>query len=321
MDEDLVRMTRDLSVTEKEASKVIIPDQIWNYDNRIDGSLAVARLLTWRNYNFAALKNTITRAMNPVRGMDIQRVNQDRFILIFHHELDLKVHGLPLKKKSKEVARFIGDSLGSFIAVDENSLSTIWINDLRIRVQLNVTQPLQRVMHLQNTMGKDFEIKFTYEKLPNFCYLCGNLGHFGRRRPLRYDKNFLDPGTKTQYGEWLRASTRQSPNRIRPSFGEQSKPLETNDNSDKSLEFCSSKSCHHQSSQVHSDSSCQSVHSPTNLRPRNPSPYIPPPLRSSSLAINNSVVSDPFNLRRYLITYHKELAPLCQKRTGTAIYN
>ncbi|KAL0356017.1 UNVERIFIED_CONTAM: hypothetical protein Sradi_4048600 [Sesamum radiatum] len=54
-------------------------------------------------------------------------------------------------------------------------------------------------------LGSEHLVSFTYERLPNFCYLCGRLGHIGKYCELAFAEGFVDPGNDTPYGPWLRA--------------------------------------------------------------------------------------------------------------------
>ncbi|KAL0347999.1 UNVERIFIED_CONTAM: hypothetical protein Sangu_1027700 [Sesamum angustifolium] len=68
---------------------------------------------------------------------------------------------------------------------------------MRIRVSVEVSKPLKRVLKLRTTLADEQLLSFTYERLPNFCYLCGCLGHLSK---------FTDPGEATSFGPWMRAT-------------------------------------------------------------------------------------------------------------------
>ncbi|KAL0439195.1 UNVERIFIED_CONTAM: hypothetical protein Slati_2402500 [Sesamum latifolium] len=46
-----------------------------------------------------------------------------------------------------------------------------WGASLRIRVAINVTNPLIRALRVRTTLGDALLVSFTYERLQNFCYL------------------------------------------------------------------------------------------------------------------------------------------------------
>ncbi|KAL0433251.1 UNVERIFIED_CONTAM: hypothetical protein Slati_2659400 [Sesamum latifolium] len=77
-----------------------------------------------------------------------------------------------------------------------------------IRVALNVTLSLLLALRICTGMGEEFVVTFTYERLENFCYLCGMLGHITRYCNECFVDGFIDPVDDTPYGPWLRASPR-----------------------------------------------------------------------------------------------------------------
>ncbi|KAL0417526.1 UNVERIFIED_CONTAM: hypothetical protein Sradi_1166100 [Sesamum radiatum] len=104
------------------------------------------------------------------------------------------VHGLPLSKMSKEMAVFIGTQLGKFVDADMDDAGHVWGSHMRIRISIDVTKPLKRVLKIRTTLGDEQLLSFTYERLPNFCYLCGCLGHLSKYCELRFADDFADPG-------------------------------------------------------------------------------------------------------------------------------
>ncbi|KAL0399532.1 UNVERIFIED_CONTAM: hypothetical protein Sradi_2296500 [Sesamum radiatum] len=122
-------------------------------------------------------------------------------------DFHIHIHGLPLGKMTKEIATFIGNKLGKFKDVDSDSFGEVWGSSVRIRAAIDVTQPLKRALKVRTVLGDEHLISFTYERLPNFCYLCGCLGHLSRQCDLQFQEGFSDPGDNPPFGNWLRAST------------------------------------------------------------------------------------------------------------------
>ncbi|XVE52439.1 hypothetical protein DITRI_Ditri02bG0122400 [Diplodiscus trichospermus] len=52
-----------------------------------------------------------------------------------------------------------------------------WGKYLRVRVLINITKPLKRGQRVVVEGGKKIRTTFKYERLPDFCYVCGMPDH------------------------------------------------------------------------------------------------------------------------------------------------
>ncbi|KAL0462960.1 UNVERIFIED_CONTAM: hypothetical protein Slati_0183600 [Sesamum latifolium] len=92
----------------------------------------------------------------------------------------IHIHELPLSRMNLCAATLIGNQLGIFWDIEMDDTGCSWGSSLRIRVGLDVNAPLKRVLKLRTTIGVEHLARFTYERLPNFCYICGMLGHIAK---------------------------------------------------------------------------------------------------------------------------------------------
>ncbi|KAL0317110.1 UNVERIFIED_CONTAM: hypothetical protein Sangu_2125300 [Sesamum angustifolium] len=180
MDSGLNGLKSALSLTELEDAGVVIASSLWYSDSDSYDLYLVGRILSSRAFHADALKSTLLLAFNPVRGMDLKPLEGNRLLLKFNHIVD---------------RNRVLDSAGH-----------VWGSHMRIWASVDVTKPLRRVLKLQTTLGDEQLLYFTYEKLPNFCYLCGCLGHLSKFCELRFSEDFVDPGDATPFGPWLRAT-------------------------------------------------------------------------------------------------------------------
>ncbi|KAG8379336.1 hypothetical protein BUALT_Bualt07G0077800 [Buddleja alternifolia] len=196
-------------------------------------------------------EGTLQTAFNTVKKVEIQRIGKDRFLVNFEHELDrsrvladapwnfdnnmvilrelkmdqdplsvnldwadfvIQVSGLPLSQITLEMARFIGDQVGTFIELVSPISESFWQPVMRIKIRYNITKPLRQFITLKSPRGEVFKADISYERLSNFCYLCGHLGHIDKFCEMRYDKNFTAPKGELPFGPRLRASAQRKPN-------------------------------------------------------------------------------------------------------------
>ncbi|KAH1122464.1 hypothetical protein J1N35_005624, partial [Gossypium stocksii] len=132
---------------------------------------------------FPAMRSTMTNLWHPVKGVQISDLRENRFLFRFYHRMDLErvlkgstwtfnnhlsmlhhlrdgedplkvplisvnfwvqIHEVPLRFFSKALGRQIGDFLENFLKYDGSNMGKRVRNYLRIRVQLDVRQPLRR---------------------------------------------------------------------------------------------------------------------------------------------------------------------------------
>jgi hypothetical protein len=94
---------------------------------------------------------------------------------------------MPLVCMNREVGYNIGVSIGRVEEVDVNEEGVGWGTHLRIKVAIDFSMPLDKDRALK-MRGKTISISFSYENLPKFCFLCGQIRH-GRKVVLGYTPN------------------------------------------------------------------------------------------------------------------------------------
>uniref|UniRef100_A0A803PQT0 Reverse transcriptase domain-containing protein n=1 Tax=Cannabis sativa TaxID=3483 RepID=A0A803PQT0_CANSA len=100
----------------------------------------------------------------------------------------IQLHRLPFLSKSKAIAVWAGNIFGSFLEVDEESLNEGWGPFLCFQAMIDVSNPLLRGKMARIRDSRDeLWIEFRYERLPEFCFECGVIGH-----PFESCSIFLD---------------------------------------------------------------------------------------------------------------------------------
>ncbi|KAI8019758.1 putative ribonuclease H protein [Camellia lanceoleosa] len=118
----------------------------------------------------------------------------------------VQVYGLPLDKMTKTHGVTIGNNLGKLIKVEALSDGLLLGRSfLRIRVEIDVTKPLLQgfILHRRNPFGEamdDVRILYKYEKLSEFFYDCGRIGHDN----TSCNFTFRDDGATSKYGPDMR---------------------------------------------------------------------------------------------------------------------
>ncbi|GMJ04706.1 hypothetical protein HRI_004139800 [Hibiscus trionum] len=110
----------------------------------------------------------------------------------------IRVYDLPLDKMTMAMARKIGACFGELDHVDCRQINGNLSEHFRVKVELNINQPLLRMVILPNGDDGPRICPIQYEKLQKFCYFCGMLGHEVDLCPQEVPKNETLP-----YGPWL----------------------------------------------------------------------------------------------------------------------
>ena len=95
-------------------------------------------------------------------------------------EFHVQVSGLPVSLLHGGIAEFLGNAIGRFVKFDSSPMKGFVGSALRFRVLIDVTKPVCRMIMALGPDQKEFQVHIKYERLPNFCYHCGVIGHLVR---------------------------------------------------------------------------------------------------------------------------------------------
>lgn len=110
-------------------------------------------------------------------------------------------HNLPMVCFTRKLARILGDIIGEFERTDIEEESRKTEKTLSVKGKMDILQPLARGAMLKiGSKAEESWSRATYEKLPDYCYSCGRIGH------VLKDCNEVELGEEDelQYGPWLR---------------------------------------------------------------------------------------------------------------------
>jgi hypothetical protein len=105
-----------------------------------------------------------------------------------------------------ETGRRVGNTVGRVLQVidpDETGGGGNW---LRVKVMIDVEEPLCRGRKISFDGNSEVWASFKYERLPNYCYWCGRLSHTEGDCPTWLESQGTLKKEDQQFGAWLRAS-------------------------------------------------------------------------------------------------------------------
>ncbi|XP_058783931.1 uncharacterized protein At4g02000-like [Vicia villosa] len=107
-------------------------------------------------------------------------------IPLFHVEFWVQIHNLPAGLMLERVGKTIANYIDTFVEYDKNNNSSLWRQYMRLRVKVDVRQPLKKNTRVKNKGGEWYTVIFKYENLSLFCFVCGILGHSEQRCEVRF---------------------------------------------------------------------------------------------------------------------------------------
>ena len=117
----------------------------------------------------------------------------------------VQIHHLPFSHLTPEIAMDIGRTLGT-VVLSEDTSDMIRGNFIRMRVIIDISQPLCRGRQVSFDDGSEGWISFKYERLANVCYWCGRLTHDEKDCIMWLQSKGSLKVENQQFGQWLRAS-------------------------------------------------------------------------------------------------------------------
>ncbi|WCJ27078.1 hypothetical protein M5689_008853 [Euphorbia peplus] len=107
---------------------------------------------------------------------EIQGFEQPSEIEINHCWFWVRIYDLPLDRRDECSIYKVAKKIGRVCAIQEEDIGTLG-SSVRVRVEVDINKQLVRGTYIRNSAKKACWVYFRCEKLPNFCYLCGFIGH------------------------------------------------------------------------------------------------------------------------------------------------
>ncbi|PPS09761.1 hypothetical protein GOBAR_AA10888 [Gossypium barbadense] len=116
----------------------------------------------------------------------------------------LRVYNIPIELMDRQLAVEVGNTIGELVAIDWKDRNGAWTEFMRLKVKIDISKPLRRIVKLESRYGGETIGVIKYERLPDFCYVCGLIGHTSKNcKDNREGAGIND--SNAQYGSWMRA--------------------------------------------------------------------------------------------------------------------
>ncbi|KAK3039602.1 hypothetical protein RJ639_029301 [Escallonia herrerae] len=218
-----------------------------NHSENTNSLTLVGKIISNKPLNKTGVKNILLKAWNTHGGLKIQE-QEGRLLFSFTcekeyqkvlqscpwtvmgshlvikewpqdvalHEVKLssspfwiRVCGLPPNRMTKNNATTIGNKIGELRQIDcskEGKIGTTGC--MRLQVEMDIEKPFPKGFAMKREGKEDAWISFRYERLPDFCFGCGHLGHVKKwcNRTIDPSMECKYAGDARPYTPWIRAS-------------------------------------------------------------------------------------------------------------------
>ncbi|TXG51551.1 hypothetical protein EZV62_024075 [Acer yangbiense] len=174
--DEITRLCASMSIHSNNEKLWSVKDSLKEATGKKLNLRLVGKVLTNKHVNREAFRLVIPRIWQTSQGFDIK--------VAFW----VQIHNAPLLCMMKEMREFLGQFIGEVVDIDVGSTGECFGKYLRVRVAIDVSKPLKRFLRLDlDEKGAESMVLIRYEKLPEYCFSCGLLGHAHRECQLGRD--------------------------------------------------------------------------------------------------------------------------------------
>ncbi|PON90931.1 Zinc knuckle CX2CX4HX4C [Trema orientale] len=204
--------------------------------------LAVGKLLSFKPHSANFIKTIVSQMWGITKGLKITELEKNKFTIVFPNAREkvrilgkspwtinreifivkevppnlsvrevnfvsitfwVRFMGLPRDSISEANVRLIVARIGKLIEIDRRSLGVFFPGDfVRAKVEMLVFKPFVAGFFQKRKRGNPRWIQFKYERLQDFCFKCGTLGHDHRLwRKIQGDSESLGDSRTIALGE------------------------------------------------------------------------------------------------------------------------
>ncbi|XP_073041941.1 uncharacterized protein [Primulina eburnea] len=238
--DDIARLVEEIKISNVDEPSIILEEEDVRSSQTHLANCLAAKVISSKAINKETFRQQIGRILQALQTIKTMPLGDNLFILEFSSIMDrrralgngpwnffrdlvifkeiygketpqtmifkeisiwVQCHNMPPALMHRNFIEKLGSQNGSIEELDSGKIGNYMGSFTRIRVRIDIKQPVKRFIRVGMGGTKDdLIIILAYERLPDFCYACGCIGH-----PFREcDRNPVPTG-KLEYGPWLRA--------------------------------------------------------------------------------------------------------------------
>ncbi|KAL9451795.1 hypothetical protein AB3S75_013380 [Citrus x aurantiifolia] len=229
-----------ITLEEEEEDKVMYGGNMKANGIKIASGCLVGKILTTRGISHEGVKAALQQAWRPMGSVKVESLRKQIFMFKFSVEEDKKrvlaggpwhfdralivleeprgignvaeqafshvsflfqLHNVPLMCMDTNTIRKIASKIGRVEDLATDATRDCFREYIQVRISIDIMKRLKKVIRIQQENGKEIMVGVVYEKLPDFCFCCGFIGH-QFRECAQYKGQ---PKENLAYGAWLKA--------------------------------------------------------------------------------------------------------------------
>ncbi|TXG64850.1 hypothetical protein EZV62_011844 [Acer yangbiense] len=243
--EEIAKLCDALSITEKEMPAHTLNVTLTDRGKKRLAMCIVGKVLTSRLVKKEVFIDVMSKIWRVSGGVDIEPIKGNIFAFYFTNDEDrmrvlrggpwsfdraiiifdeptgtrdisnlrfnyvdfwVQIHNLPLLCMNEEIGITLGSLIGEVRDYDSGITSDASGRYIRVRVTIPVDKPLQRSLRV-DLLGdeKISTMLLRYERLLDYCFKCGRLGHLLDECVEKVNVRDLSSDASRKLGVWLRA--------------------------------------------------------------------------------------------------------------------
>ncbi|XP_073152541.1 uncharacterized protein [Henckelia pumila] len=242
----LLRQWKALSITDDEREILSIKNDLVEKGRQLVPLGLVGRLLTNKLINKKTFSEALKRMWRLEQDMEFRIIAANTFLFLINNVEDvdrildmepwsynrshlllkkfegfsmgdagtfhsmqvwIRVFNMPQTGMISDVGMMLGDIIGVAINVEADEQSRCLGPFMRLRVIIDITKPLRRVARVAlGSVSNPVLVYLRYERLSDYCYICGVIGHIATECPHK-PYPLGDDYMAYPYGPWLREET------------------------------------------------------------------------------------------------------------------
>ncbi|GAU17164.1 hypothetical protein TSUD_177940 [Trifolium subterraneum] len=133
-------------------------------------------------------------------------------IPLYHVNFWVQIHNVPVGMMLEKVGKGLANYIGEFVEYDKNNSTSFWRQYMRVKVRVDVRRPLKIEKKIMLNGGLGGVVKFKYERLGLFCFVCGVISHSDNKCEVKYAME-RDDGSRGWSNE-IKAEVRRPGGRV-----------------------------------------------------------------------------------------------------------